>query len=227
VIFDFSAVTGIDSSAATSFARMHETLREAGIRSAVSGLSPRVTRVMNAAGKPQVDIESYSDLDEALEQGENAVLAARGAIAFKHLPLMDWLTVALGSREFAEELVAHLTPAEPTGARYLCRQGDPTETLLFIERGRVSVLVDRPNHEPLRVRVFGPHTLVGEIGFFLERPRTASLKVEDGTVVWSLGRDAFRDLTGRRPDIVLALLTYIIRIQAERLAFATRQIAAL
>jgi len=99
--------------------------------------------------------------------------------------------------------------------------------LLFIERGSVSVLVDRPQGDPMRIRVFGPHTMIGEIGFFLETPRTASLKAEDGTIVWSLGREAFRDLASRRPDIVLALVTYIVRIQSERLAFTTRQIAVL
>jgi sulfate permease, SulP family len=227
VIFDFSAVTGIDSSAATSFARMRDLLLAAGIRIAVCGLPPEVARVINATGAPSVEIVSCANLDEALEQGENVVLVAHGATTVRHRPLVDWLAAALGNLEYASELVRHLCPAEPAEAGFLCHQGGPTETLLFIERGSVSVLVDRPQGDPMRIRVFGPHTMIGEIGFFLETPRTASLKAEDGTIIWSLSREAFRDLASRRPDIVLALVTYIVRIQSERLAFTTRQIAAL
>ena len=227
VIFDFSAVTGIDSSAATSFARIRDLLLAAGIRIAVCGLAPAVARVINATGAPSVEIASCANLDEALEQAENAVLVAHGATTVTHRPLVDWLAAALGNLEYASELVRHLCPAEPAEAGFLCRQGGPTETLLFIERGSVSVLVDRPQGAPMRIRVFGPHTMIGEIGFFLETPRTASLKAEDGTIIWSLGREAFRELASRRPDIVLALLTYIVRIQSERLAFTTRQIAVL
>jgi sulfate permease, SulP family len=227
VIFDFSAVTGIDTSAAASFARMRDSLRAAGIRIAVCGLAPAVARVIGAVGAPSVEIVSCANLDEALEQGENAVLVAHGATTVTHRPLVDWLAAALGNLEYASELVRHLTPAEPAEAGFLCRQGDLTETLLFIERGSVSVLVDRPERDPMRIRVFGPHTMIGEIGFFLATPRTASLKAEDGTIIWSLGREAFRDLASRRPDIILALVTYILQIQSERLAFATRQITAL
>jgi SulP family sulfate permease len=227
VIFDFSAVTGIDSSAAANFTRIQESLRDAGIRNAVCGLSPAVSRVVDATSSRPIDVACYSDLDEALEQGENVVLAAQRTITTTHQPLLDWLTGALSSVEYARELSHRLTPTASADVRYLCRQGDPTEALLFIERGRVSVLVDRPDHEPMRVRVFGPHTLVGEIGFFLQTARTASLKAEDGTIVWSLGRTAFHDLASQRPDIVLALFSYIVRIQSERLAFATRQVVAL
>lgn len=225
VIFDFSAVTGIDSSAAASFSRMRDALLAAGIGVSVSGLAPAVARAVDA-GTGVSGMTSLAHLDEALEQGENAVLIAHGAVTVTHRPLLEWLAAALGNEEFARELVGRLTKA-PVEAGFLCRQGDPTETLLFIERGSVSVLVDRPDHGAMRMRVFGAHTLVGEIGFFLEAPRTASLKAEDGTIVWSLGRDAFRELAASRPDVMLALLTYVVRVQSERLAFATRQIAAL
>ncbi len=225
IIFDFSAVTGIDSSAAASFARMREALRKSGSSIAVCGLAPPVARAIGADASSS-GMTGFRDLDEALEQAENAVLRAHGAAKVTHRPLVEWLAAALGNEEFATELACRLAPA-PVEGGFLCRQGDPTDTLLFVERGSVSVLLERPGQEPLRLRVFGAHTLVGEIGFFLDAERTASLKAEDATVVWALGRDAYRELAASRPDIMLALLTYVVRMQSERLAFATRQIAAL
>jgi CRP-like cAMP-binding protein len=68
--------------------------------------------------------------------------------------------------------------------------------------------------------VFGAHTLVGEIGFFLGVTRSASLLAAPDAVAWSLYRDAFESLKK-------ALFIYIIRLQSERLTFANRQIVAL
>jgi len=141
--------------------------------------------------------------------------------------LADWLEEALGSREFAEELCAHLTPAPRDAESYLCRQGDPTDSLIFVERGPVTVILERPGLSPLRVRVFGAHTLVGEIGFFLDMPRSASLLAAGDSEAWALSHDAFEDLRKTRPECLSSLFTYIIRLQSERLTFANRQIVAL
>ena len=91
----------------------------------------------------------------------------------------------------------------------------------------MSAIVERDVSAPTRVRVFGPHTVVGEIAFVLSVPRTASLRVDENAVVWSLDRQAFGQLTKTQPTLTLALVEHALRIQAERLAFATRQIAAL
>ena len=79
----------------------------------------------------------------------------------------------------------------------------------------------------MRVRVFGAHTLVGEIGFFLGVPRSASLLAAPEAVAWSLCRDAFERLKTSRSEQLSALFIYIIRLQSERLTFANRQILAI
>jgi CRP-like cAMP-binding protein len=91
----------------------------------------------------------------------------------------------------------------------------------------VSAIIEKEGAEKKRVRVFGPQTLIGEIAFMLHVPRTASLRVDEDTIVWSLERRVFSELVLNRPKLVMALLQDVVRLQAERLAFATRQIAAL
>src|SRR5262249_42763405 len=104
---------------------------------------------------------------------------------------------------------------------------DPTDSLLFIERGPVSVTLEMRDHPPLRVRVFGAHTLVGEVGFFLDIPRSANLLAADGAIVWSLSHQAFDEFMQAYPKEALALTIYVIRLQSERLTFANRQISSL
>jgi CRP-like cAMP-binding protein/anti-anti-sigma regulatory factor len=226
VIFDFSAVSGIDSSAGSSFLRIAQRLRKAHARHVVTGLSPSIRQVMAEAGA-LAGVHEHASLDEAIEAGETLLLERNGFTAAGHRPLLDWFTDALGDAGHAHELVAALAPAQPVDEHYLCHQGDDTDSLLFVEHGRVSVLVERPGLMPIRHRVFGAHTVVGEIGFFLDVPRSASLRLDADTSVWALDRPAFERLKHDRPALIAALLTYTVRTQAERLAFATRQIAAL
>jgi sulfate permease, SulP family len=227
VIFDFSAVTGIDSSAGACFAKIRDVLRKNGARQVMAGLSPEVARILSASSGLDDRCSHHDHLDGALEEAEETLLAAYDSSCGSRRSLAAWLEEALGSREFAEELCIHLTPAPRDAESYLCRQGDPTDSLIFVERGPVTVLLERPNLSPLRVRVFGAHTLVGEIGFFLGVPRSASLLAAPDAVTWALCRDAFENLKERRSEYLSSLFIYIIRLQSERLTFANRQIIAL
>jgi len=227
VIFDFSGVTGIDSSAGACFAKIRDVLRKNGARQVMAALSPAAANILSASAGLDNRIDRYDRLDEALEEAEEMLLAAHAPSRGNRQSLAAWLQEALGSCGFAEQLCAHLTPAARDADSYLCRQGDPTDSLIFVERGPVTVILERPGLPPVRARVFGSHTLVGEIGFFLDVPRSASLLAAPDAVAWSLCRDAFESLKEAGSEQLSALFIYIIRLQSERLTFANRQILAL
>src|SRR5262249_6333657 len=140
--------------------------------------------------------------------------------------MVDWLAEVLGSREHAQSLFDRMTPAKRDADSYLCRQGDPTDSLIFIERGPVSVIVEQRNLPAWRARVFGAYTLVGEVGFFLNAPRSANLLAAPDAIVWSLSRQAFDEFMQAHATETLALTTYVIRLLSERLTFANRQVAS-
>jgi SulP family sulfate permease len=227
VIFDFTAVSGIDSSAGSSLLRIEEMLHGHAVAHVVVGLSPEIRHIMTDAGGLGADVIRFTSLDEALECGENQLLARYGGHATGQRALTDWLTEALGSPDLAGALAGALESANHAEAGYLCRAGDPTDTLLFIESGRVSVEVENGGHAPIRQRVFGPNTIVGEVGFFLGVPRTANLRLDGPATVWTLSHAAYQRLAREAPAVTAALLTCTVRIQAERLAFSSRQVAAL
>jgi sulfate permease, SulP family len=227
IIFDFSAVTGIDSSAGASFAKIRELLRKAGVRQVMAAMSPAAAEILSTSSGLDDEVVRHDQLDGALEAAEELVLVAHDAAGGKRRTMIDWLQDVIGMRAVAEELFGRMTPAPRSADGYLCRQGDPTDSLIFIERGPVSVILERQEQSDLRVRVFGDHTLVGEVGFFLEAPRSASLRAPDDAVAWALDRPAFDDFMQRRPEQALALAIHVIRLQSERLTFANRQIASL
>jgi sulfate permease, SulP family len=227
VIFDFSGVTGIDSSAGACFAKIRDVLRKHDAQQVMAALSPAAANILSASAGLDDRIPCYDHLDKALEDAEEMLLATHASSRGDRQSLAAWLEEALGSREFAEQLCAHLSPAPRDADSYLCRQGDPTDSLIFVERGPVTVILERPGLPPVRARVFGAHTLVGEIGFFLDAPRSASLLAGPEAVAWSLYRGAFEDLKKTRSEQLSTLFIYIIRLQSERLTFANRQILAL
>ncbi len=225
IILDFTRVVGGDSSTTAILARMRRLLGAHDIALSVAGADASLAHLMRASGALHSSDAMHTSLNDALETAERAILA-HSAGAKREVASSDWLAETLGEERLATALLPHLIAKDHAPGDYLCRQGEPTTSLLFIESGRVAVTVGTGTDERT-VRVFGPRTLTGEHGFVLARPRTANLRVEQAASVWSLERDDFERLRGAEPDLMIALLEHIIGLQSERLAFATRQNAAL
>lgn len=217
LIFDFSDVTGVDSSTVASFTKISEMARQADI----------ALIIVADDGSALPGARHETSPDHALEAAENDILSHYMNSNSKTEALADWLTRVMGRQDLASELMKVLHPAACDAEGYLCRQGENTDTLLFIERGPVNVMIERPGQSPLRIRAFGSHCLAGEIGFFLETPRSASLVAAPEAIVWALDRSSYHTLANSRPEFLAALLTYVIRLQSERLTFDGRQIDAL
>ena len=224
LVLDLTAVTGCDSSTTAVVARMRRLLARKGIAFAVAGGPPQVVALLRSARCLSPEDTAYATRNDALEAAEQLVLDRLPGTGATTTTLDGWLADALGDAARARTLIGAMACQDHAPGAYLCRQGEPTTTLLFIESGRVAVMVGEP---AVCVRVFGPHTIAGEHGFVLGLPRTASLQVEQPARVWSLDRPGFDRLQAEDPALVIALLRDIVRLQSERLAFATRQNVAL
>jgi SulP family sulfate permease len=227
LIFDFSKVIGIDSSAAAAMVRISQRLCEKGIQQIAAGMSTATTKVIEEAGGLDRQTIVLRDIDEAIERGEQTVLASGKANSTASMSFADWLSVIFGGAEEAAIAQRHLLATHYKAGTFLCHQGDATDELYLVESGRLCALIEHGVSAAARVRVFGPRTIVGEIAFVLEVPRTAALRVDEDATIWSLGRAAFAEMMKTDPKLASSLWQNIVRIQAERLSFATRRIAAL
>lgn len=57
----------------------------------------------------------------------------------------------------------------------------------------------------------------GELPFFSETRRTATVRAEQDCVTWALDGDAWRGLREREPDIARELLTVSLKLTTERM----------
>ena len=111
VIFDFSGVTGINSSAGASFAKIRELLRKHGIRQTMVAMSPMASSILSTRASIDESIRCPDNLDTALEEAEEAILATSDVPVGLHRSMVDWLTEVVGSRKHAQALFDRMTPA--------------------------------------------------------------------------------------------------------------------
>jgi SulP family sulfate permease len=71
------------------------------------------------------------------------------------------------------------------------------------------------------------YTVVGEMGFYRQVPRTATVIAEEPSVVYRLTRDSFDKMQAQDPTAASVFHKLIIRLLSDRLEFANREISAL
>jgi SulP family sulfate permease len=227
LIFDFRLVTGIDSSATHSFAQIKQASAAYGARIVLVNLNPELERAFRTARFIADDVIIASDLDRALEACEQEVIETHQAEGGDARSLRAWLSDALGSAEYADQLAEYCHRLEVRAGDVIARQGDAADSMHFILEGRVGIVVDAGDGRTLRVRSLGRHTTIGEMGLITHRPRSATIQAESPSVLYVLSADAYEKIKREQPTLSQALLGYAVAVMAERLSFANRAIGVL
>ena len=97
----------------------------------------------------------------------------------------------------------------------------------LLASGCLAITIDDEQGCPIRLRRMVGHTVVGEMGFYRQVPRTATLIAEEPTVVYRLTRASFNKMQAEDPVAAIAFQNLIIRLLADRLEFANCEISAL
>ena len=227
LLFDFTLVTGIDSSAIHSFGQIKQAADALGARLVLVNLSPALAKTFRDGNFLSGDIMVVPDLDRALETCENAIIDAHSGAGGEVRSLREWLRDVLHNAEYADMLAAQCRRLEFAPDQVIASQGAPSDSMHFIIEGRVGIIVNLGEGRSIRVRSLGPHTTIGEMGLLSGRPRSATVQAEIASIVYELPADAFERLKAEQPALVQALLIYIIDVMAERLSFASRVIGVL
>lgn len=226
LLFDCRLVTGIDSSAMHSFAQIKRASDEHGATLVLINLSAEMLKAFRAQGFANGDVILSSDLDRALESCEQTVIAAHSAGGGPD-DLRGWLARALGSTELAGQLAILCRRLEVGQGAIIATQGEPARSMHFILEGRIGIIVKTDDGRMVRVRSLGPQTTIGEMGLITRQTRSATVQAELPSVLYALSADDYERLTRENSALAQALLTYTVRVMAERLSFASRVIGVL
>ncbi len=239
MVLDLTGVSGIDSSALVTFTKLRSWAHSNNLILVLAGVPAALFREFGQSGGNELQISPthvFPTRADALAWCEDVLLAelrdvnvavdgrspAPGGTCFT-----AWLGSALGA-DAARRLTGHyLEVRQLAPGECLCRQGEPADALHFVASGSLSIDVCDDEGRAATIRRMNGHTVVGEMGFFRKGVRTASVVATSDTTVFALDRRAYDALATEDPALARALLEFVVRIQADRVEFANREIAAL
>lgn len=224
LVLDFRHASGIDSAAASGFARICGLASSSGTDVIFSHLAPEIQNALHRSG---VRADSATDLDHALEACENALLERYGDLRHDTLPVAGHLQDLIGSHPRLPDMVSAMTRRSLAPGDVLIRTGETADELYLLASGQVKVQVTLADGRPIRLRTMTAGAIVGEIAQYLGGRRTADVIVETPTIVYCLSRRHLLHL--EQADCPLALLFHrlLAVTMAEKLVLANRQIQSL
>jgi SulP family sulfate permease len=231
ILLDMRLTSGLDASAVHTFQRLAQICESSGTELVFSGVTPETRQLLLRSGVLRGDREGHDwfrDLDHGLEFCENDLLSLHPLPASEEpLALAD--VAALGSaseRQALERLIARFEPVTFAAGATIIEQGAPPSDLILLLAGRVVVeRSETPQGPPLRLRTMDPGTCVGEIGFYLGTPTSASVICEGPVSALRLSLSQLRSLEEEDPQAALLLHRLVARRLAQRL-LSTNQLAA-
>lgn len=226
-LFDFQSVIGIDSSATYSFMQIKQAIEKCGGLMLLVNLSPTLYNTFRAAQIISDGMIIGRDLDHALEFCENGIIEAHQTEGDRAPSLQEWLADALASKEYADVLAEQCKRVEVRPGEIIARQGERADSMHFILQGRIGIFVNLDDGRSIRVRSLGPYTSIGEMGLITSHPRSATVQAEVASVLYVLGLEAFELIRNDYPFVSEALLTYVVKVMAERLVYANSAIGIL
>lgn len=237
-VFDFSAVHGLDSSSAVSFARMSSLLKSASATLLLVGLRPEVRRLLAEggcvpAGDKAPDDQAavrcdFPDLDHAVGWCEERILADGTARTDTVQTLVDHLSILYPRPELVPRLMQYLERIDATPGQVLFTQGEPSLDLYFVESGQVTALLHLQHERPhKRLRTMGAGTVVGEMGLYLGAARSATVVVETPGTLYRLSAESLQRIELEDVELANSLHRFFVRTLAERLSHANEELSHL
>lgn len=227
LLLDFAHVTGIDSTALNCFEKL---ITYAGKRQVVPLFSQppaELQQYFDTLKTSGAAIQLFADIDRALEWCEEERLQALAHGGEESGALQQLLAQRLASDELAARLLAYFERLQVDAGQTLMHQGDAPNTLYLVESGQVSAYLTRPGSEKVRLQTMHDWNVLGEIGFFLDATRTASVEVESPGVVYCLTKQKLQQMQQRDPDLASAFHHLIVQLLAERVVHLVSVVDAL
>ena len=231
IILDFKSVRGLDLSAVVDFQKLKKLTEGKDIKLLVSNASPRLQPLLADGGITDARPSQstlFEDLDRALEWCESSLLQEADLLDADRVDLEEQLAQhAIIRGEDARAAQAFLERMETKVGDTIFKQGDESDSLYFVESGRVEVLLRDEAGHVLRLRSMTAGAVIGEVGFYLGNARSASIVVTEPGVLRRLSHEALRRMETTAPQTASAIHVLIASLLSDRLSTTNRLVQEL
>ena len=231
LVLDFHHVSQLDTSAIITFSKLAQLSDREGFHIVISGaddgsLKQLVKHGFFTFGDQEWKRVYKEQLDTAVDWCERSILADLKIDTGEHkLALAD----VLGRIAYEESDVKLLSDFFVTENRkageYLFNEGDKGESLYFVGSGSVLVVLKALNQKERILRKYKSGTILGEMAIYTGENRTASVRIEEDAQLFRLDKEKLEEMSRKFPASTAALHTYIVRVLAERLGRANRNLS--
>ena len=231
LIVDFRRVSGLDSSTVVSFARLAQLTKPNGFTLVMSGLSSTVREAFDRGGlgtDEETLVHFEDQFDDGLQWCEDHVLqnVAPDVMEGEALPVADLLARIVQDLDLAQDLVPYLERVIFDPGETIIKQGSPPGDILFIEDGQAFVELEVNGQPNVRVATVTRGSIVGEIAFYLNKPRTASVIADEMVIAWRFSSGDLDRLRTASPELAIAFHRGMASLLADRLS-STNQLLKL
>lgn len=228
LLLDFRRVTGLDSTAVLSFVKMEQVATLHGVTLVFTDVPASVRDRFEREGlAASAAVRFRTDLDDGVEWCEDRLLEEAEPPPTEADTLEEQLALLEPEDEDWRRFLPYLERRRLEPGESLMAQGDPPDRMYFLESGSLTARIERPHGPPLRLETMGGGSLVGELGFFLAQPRSASVVAEAESVVHCLEREAFHRMKEEDPQAALALHHLVVRLLSGRVGHLVGVVQAL
>ncbi|MFP3569579.1 SulP family inorganic anion transporter [Paraburkholderia sp. SIMBA_030] len=226
VVLDFASTNGMDASVSVSFVKLRQLCATIDADLVLTGLPARSRELLMKTGTLSLRIHEFATLDAGLEWIEDTLLASDS----RALPCGEEDFQAMLAPHFTsyalDRLLALLDVRELGAGQPVFRHGEPGDAMYFVERGRVAVLLPLADGRSLRLRSFGPGTIVGEMAVYTQRVRSADVFAEGPARVRRLTLESLHALEQDDPVTARQIHRFVVKVMASRLAVADEALRA-
>jgi SulP family sulfate permease len=223
LVIDFKMVTGLASAAGVGFKKLRNLVDafdiELIITSAPLELEEHLTQ-MGYVGDEEGAFKVFFNLDFALEWCENHVLDAENMLVMKRMTLPELLAPVFPEPRYIPALMKVLKRVVVDKGEAVFRQGDRSDSMYFVESGKLDVELEMEGGKLLRLKKVGPGAVFGEMGIYTLAPRSATVRAAERCVLYMMTMDKLDAVEKRAPVLVTAINRFLINMLSDRLVDA-------
>lgn len=224
VVFDFSQVHGLDSSAAQALGGIFKMAARRKAQVALSKLSDAAWRALSEAGCFAVTAPTvYEGIDAAIGAWDEEAISQFGSDAFT---FDSWLAQAIPQVGMAHRVIGYFEPITLSTGDTLFAQGEEPDALYLVRSGRLCAYAKAGGQEISVLSILGGG-VIGEMGLFRSAPRSLTVRAEQESVLMKLSRTRLEEMETRDPGLATALYRQFVRQLASRLDKSTARAHAL
>ena len=168
------------------------------------------------------------DTDTAIRRCETHLSAMDGTTAAPAAAMGDAHILRGFDAAGRRRLLRYATRHDYAPGEHVFHQGDPPDSVYFIARGRVEVVIDLDKTErKLRVQSMSSGAVFGEMAMIAPAPRSANVVAVEPTCCYRLSTAAFDRLRAEQSPLAFALIANVAHIFANRLRTTNTLLAEL